>query len=109
MIAEIQHTDKTFQFDGNLPPLPLPELEQTLIKYLNSIEFLLSDKEYESTVEAIKQFKAGPGETLQNKLAEKAKSNQNWVTKPLFLFEFQSLKCKNFVQFAWFLDFAKPV
>lgn len=71
--------DKTFQYDSSLPSLPLPDLEQTLIKYLNSIEFLLSDQEFDSTVESIKQFKAEIGETLQKKLEDKAKSDKNWV------------------------------
>lgn len=75
--------DKTFQFDSTLPDLPIPNLEQTLIKYLNSVEFLLNDKEYENTVQSIKQFKSEIGETLQRKLEERAKSNKNWVTKPV--------------------------
>ena len=80
--------DKTFQFDEALPNLPLPELKQTLIKYLNSIEFLLNEQEYASTVEAIKQFKSEIGETLQSKLVEKAKSNKNWVTKTFLSLQF---------------------
>ena len=76
--TKVANFDKTFQFDSELPSLPCPELEQTLIRYLDSIEFLLDAKEYERTVDSIKQFKL-VGDVLQSKLQEKAKSNKNWV------------------------------
>ena len=79
MSEENKNFDKTFEYDEKLPDLPIPNLETTLIKYLNSIEFILDDKEYESTVELIKQFKSKVGETLQKKLEERAKTNKNWV------------------------------
>lgn len=78
-MEEKPNFDKTFQYDDTLPPLPLQDLESTLIKYLNSIEFILDDKEYETTIETIKQFKSEIGEILQKKLEEKAKSTKNWV------------------------------
>lgn len=91
MTEEKPNYDKTYQYDESLPALPVPNLESTLIKYLNSIEFLLNDKEYETVVETIKQFKQEPGEILQKKLEEKAKSNKNWVRsflKNLFMIFF---------------------
>lgn len=53
----------TDHFQASLPRLPVPELEDTLKKYLESQRQILTDAEYDQTVDFVNKFKAtdGPG------------------------------------------------
>jgi hypothetical protein len=56
----------TDYFQASLPRLPIPGLEDTLRKYLESQRPILTDAEYEQTVDIVNKFKVteGPGKNL---------------------------------------------
>ena len=69
-----ESSGKTFEFDSNLAKLPVPDLKQTLDKYLRSIQQFVSPKDYvEAEEECLNFLNSGEGETLQNLLRNKAK------------------------------------
>ena len=68
----ISEESSTFEFDSSLPKLPIPDLKQTLDKYLTSIEPFVSSTDYEDALEASNHFlQSGEGEILQNLLKKK--------------------------------------
>ncbi|ORE02265.1 acyltransferase ChoActase/COT/CPT [Rhizopus microsporus var. microsporus] len=87
------HTPKTpvdpnapgpmLRFQSNLPKLPVPDLNETLPKYLKSIRPLLSDEEYKRSEQAVKEFLAPGsfGHELQKRLVARANdpSIVNWM------------------------------
>ncbi|KAJ8024622.1 Peroxisomal carnitine O-octanoyltransferase [Holothuria leucospilota] len=73
--------ERTFQFDENLPSLPVPSLEGTLTKYLESVKPFVSEEEYRETEGIVRHFGNGVGKTLHQKLVEKAKKEKNWIEK----------------------------
>lgn len=73
--------ERTFVNDDLLPNLPVPPLNQTLQKYLDSVIVHVSDEEYENTLLLVSEFEKGIGAKLQNKLVEKAKLERNWLEK----------------------------
>ncbi|CEG82472.1 Putative Carnitine O-acetyltransferase [Rhizopus microsporus] len=87
------HTPKTpvdpnapgpmLRFQSNLPKLPVPDLNETLLKYLKSIRPLLSDEEYRRSEQAVKEFLAPGsfGHELQKRLVARANdpSIVNWM------------------------------
>lgn len=72
---------KTFEFDDNLPALPVPDLKNTLEKYLESLSPHLNKVELENTKTIVNKFGAGIGKELHEKLLQKAKIEKNWVEK----------------------------
>lgn len=64
-----------------LPQLPVPELKETIAKYLHSVKPFLNDEEFKCTSKACAEFLQpdGVGAQLQNLLVEKAKSSANWL------------------------------
>jgi len=73
----------TFSMDPELPSLPVPPLEQTLSKYINTLEPILFDSEYAQTKRVVADFMkpGGVGEKLQRKLEEKASKSDNWLSE----------------------------
>uniref|UniRef100_A0ABM0MVN2 Peroxisomal carnitine O-octanoyltransferase-like n=1 Tax=Saccoglossus kowalevskii TaxID=10224 RepID=A0ABM0MVN2_SACKO len=71
--------ERTFQYQDNLPPLPVPPLDQTLDKYLQSVKPLVKDEDYKKTEKLVKEFGDGSGRQLQQQLLEKAKHSRNWL------------------------------
>ena len=73
----------TFSMDPELPSLPVPPLEQTLSKYINTLEPILFDSEYAQTKRVVADFMkpGGVGEQLQRKLEEKASKSDNWLAE----------------------------
>lgn len=69
----------TRNISQNLPKLPLPELEDTLKKYLKSVQPFLNQDELQKTEELIKKFPGQNGNKLQQLLAEKAQKTENWL------------------------------
>lgn len=69
----------------SLPRLPVPELQQTLTKYLKSLKALLDDNEYESNRNIVKEFgqAGGMGEKLTKMIQERAKTHDSWVLYPM--------------------------
>lgn len=80
-----------------LPHLPVPPLQQTLQKYLKSIQPLVDENQYNATESIVQEFgkKGGLGEKLQEKLEHRAKKLENWLTEWWLL--------------AAYLDFRTPV
>lgn len=72
---------RTFSEDEKLPPLPLPSLNHTLERYLDSVRPFVTDAEFAKTQEIVRKFEHGEGKVLQGKLEVKAKNNKNWVEK----------------------------
>ncbi|KAF8939375.1 Choline/Carnitine o-acyltransferase-domain-containing protein [Dissophora ornata] len=59
---------------AELPSLPIPPLDQTLTRYLESIRPLTTDEEYNRVAEEIKQFQAsGQGPALDQRLRDHAR------------------------------------
>ncbi|XP_022250170.1 peroxisomal carnitine O-octanoyltransferase-like isoform X1 [Limulus polyphemus] len=73
--------ERTFHNDNRLPNLPIPTLHQTLQKYLESVQPVVSDEEYLKTKTSVAQFEQGLGRHLHCKLMEKTKHMRNWLEK----------------------------
>ncbi|XP_071812647.1 peroxisomal carnitine O-octanoyltransferase-like isoform X3 [Apostichopus japonicus] len=73
--------EKTFQYDENLPSLPVPSLDSTLHKYLDSVKPLVTDEEFAETKKIVDEFGRGIGQKLHQRLLEKSKREKNWVEK----------------------------
>uniref|UniRef100_A0A8D0DR25 Peroxisomal carnitine O-octanoyltransferase n=1 Tax=Salvator merianae TaxID=96440 RepID=A0A8D0DR25_SALMN len=71
--------ERTFQFQRSLPSLPVPALDESLKKYLDSVRPFLNDDEYERTQDIVKRFENGIGKELHQKLLERAKMKRNWL------------------------------
>ncbi|KAI8391675.1 acyltransferase ChoActase/COT/CPT [Radiomyces spectabilis] len=71
------------RYQSNLPKLPVPRLELTLQRYLQSVRPLLSDEDYHRTEQAVREFEApgGLGQQLQQRLVARAKDPKivNWM------------------------------
>lgn len=63
----------------NLPQLPVPQLSQTLDKYLKTVKPFLTDKEFMTTIECVKKFPQENGQKLQEFLVERAKNTESWL------------------------------
>ncbi|KAJ1919540.1 Carnitine O-acetyltransferase mitochondrial [Mycoemilia scoparia] len=78
-----ERTDgKLFGHQDKLERLPVPELEDTVAKYLRSLEPLLSESELANSKAAAKQFLESPiSKTLQERLKAKAADPKvpNWL------------------------------
>ncbi|CAF3009700.1 unnamed protein product [Rotaria sp. Silwood2] len=74
---------KTFEYDDKLPSLPLPTLEHTLERYLDSVRAVVNDDEYIKTKKIVEQFAKGTGRELHEQLKTNIESHQerNWLTK----------------------------
>ncbi|XP_059155406.1 peroxisomal carnitine O-octanoyltransferase-like [Physella acuta] len=72
-------TERTFQYNKDLLTLPVPDLSNTLKKYLQSVKPLVTEDEYKKTEFIVQQFASGEGKYLHEKLKEKAKNKRNWL------------------------------
>ncbi|KAI9363304.1 acyltransferase ChoActase/COT/CPT [Pilaira anomala] len=70
---------KTFQFQNNLPKLPIPELETTIGKYLAVLKPLQSPQEHEATKRAVSEFLKEEGPELQAKLHTYATDKSSYI------------------------------
>ncbi|NXG63258.1 OCTC octanoyltransferase, partial [Hemiprocne comata] len=71
--------ERTFQYQDSLPSLPVPPLDESLSKYLDSVKPFLSQEEYQRTENIVKKFENGIGKELHQKLLERAKTRRNWL------------------------------
>jgi hypothetical protein len=69
----------TFSKDESLPSLPLPELRDTLDKYLDSIKPFVTKLEYLKSEKIVADFENGIGKMLHFHLSQKAAREKNWV------------------------------
>jgi hypothetical protein len=75
-----KNTMPTFAIDNYLPNLPLPDLDKTIQKYLESIKPFVSELEFQRTESICNKFKNGIGYSLHTLLKEKSRKERNWVT-----------------------------
>ena len=74
---------RLFKHQGEIPRLPIPDLEDTCERYLRSLEPLISDKEMlGETKEYVKEFLEGNGPSLQEELKRLDQENEkgSWVS-----------------------------
>lgn len=69
----------TFDFDETLPPLPLPDLGDTLERYYACIKPFGTPDELAQARRAIEEFKNGVGAQLHEKLKQRAATMKNWL------------------------------
>ncbi|XP_006822398.2 peroxisomal carnitine O-octanoyltransferase-like, partial [Saccoglossus kowalevskii] len=70
---------RTFQFEEDLPSLPVPSLQHTLTRYIESVKPHVSLAELERTTNIVKEFGNGIGKTLHETLLKKASTEKNWL------------------------------
>ncbi|XP_039762865.1 carnitine O-acetyltransferase-like isoform X1 [Pararge aegeria] len=62
-----------------LPRLPVPKLNDTLSKYLKTVQPFLNDEEFVATSTLVKEFEGGVGQKLQALLEKRAGKHENWL------------------------------
>uniref|UniRef100_A0A8C2Z1M0 Peroxisomal carnitine O-octanoyltransferase n=1 Tax=Cyclopterus lumpus TaxID=8103 RepID=A0A8C2Z1M0_CYCLU len=72
-------SERTFQYQSSLPPLPVPSLEKSLSKYLNAVQPFASEEDFKATVDIVRKFQEGVGKELHQKLLQRAKTKKNWL------------------------------
>uniref|UniRef100_A0A8C7RPF8 Peroxisomal carnitine O-octanoyltransferase n=1 Tax=Oncorhynchus mykiss TaxID=8022 RepID=A0A8C7RPF8_ONCMY len=72
-------TERTFQYQHSLPPLPVPSLEGSLAKYLVAVRPFATEEEYQVTAAVVKRFGEGTGKDLHQKLLQRARTRRNWL------------------------------
>jgi len=70
---------RTFAYQGQLPKLPIPLLDDTCRRYLRALQALQDQKEHAQTKEAVKVFLEDDGPRIQEKLKEWAKDKHRYV------------------------------
>jgi carnitine O-acetyltransferase len=64
----------------DLPRLPIPELDVTLNKYLETVECLLTKEEFQKTKKAVEEFAKGKAPKLHQELLDLAKETPtSWL------------------------------
>lgn len=71
---------KSFENDEKLPSLPVPPLDKTLEKYVESIKPFATQEELSNVQNLCKEFRNGIGQDLQQGLLKKASEEKNWVS-----------------------------
>ncbi|XP_037910247.1 peroxisomal carnitine O-octanoyltransferase-like isoform X2 [Hermetia illucens] len=74
-----ENEGKSFDHDPNLPPLPLPKLEETLECYFESLKPFAIPAELAISRKIVDEFKNGFGKTLQEIVEERSWSKKNWI------------------------------
>ncbi|XP_013407004.1 peroxisomal carnitine O-octanoyltransferase-like [Lingula anatina] len=77
----VSEKERTFDCEDSLPNLPIPPLEQTLKKYLDSVRPHLSPEELRTTEFIVQEFGQGVGKELHRRLLDNAKHKRNWLEK----------------------------
>ncbi|GAN05695.1 carnitine acetyl transferase [Mucor ambiguus] len=70
---------QTFQYQNQLPKLPIPELEDTARRYLAAIKPLQSAEEHQATIQSVQEFMANEGPLLQEKLKTYATDKSSYI------------------------------
>ncbi|XP_046412845.1 carnitine O-palmitoyltransferase 1, liver isoform isoform X1 [Neodiprion fabricii] len=73
-------TPMLYSFQGSLPRLPLPSVEDTIQRYLRSVRPLLDDENYARMERHANEFKDGIGVKLQRYLLLKSWWSTNYVS-----------------------------
>ncbi|XP_071111606.1 carnitine O-acetyltransferase-like isoform X1 [Haliotis cracherodii] len=77
---KIKPIGRMFAVQDSLPRLPLPSVEQTLHKYLRTVQPLVSAEDYRHTEKLVEAFKKSPGPELQALLEKRAGEKTNWLS-----------------------------
>ncbi|CAN9514223.1 unnamed protein product [Ophioblennius macclurei] len=72
-------SERTFQYQDSLPPLPVPSLESSLSQYLDAVRPFASEQEFKATKDISRKFQEGVGKELHQKLLQRAKTRKNWL------------------------------
>ncbi|GAB9469004.1 Carnitine o-palmitoyltransferase 2 [Globisporangium polare] len=67
----------TFHFQKSLTRLPIPKLEETLARYLASVEPVVSAEQFAQTKKAVQKFQEGVGPELQKALVARDEANKH--------------------------------
>uniref|UniRef100_A0A7S4MLA7 Choline/carnitine acyltransferase domain-containing protein n=1 Tax=Vannella robusta TaxID=1487602 RepID=A0A7S4MLA7_9EUKA len=82
-VAACAGSARTFQHQNELPPLPVPDLNESCDLYLKSIQPLADQTQFENTKNVVDQFRQNEGPILQKRLLEHAKEtqkhNKSWL------------------------------
>ncbi|KFO74815.1 Peroxisomal carnitine O-octanoyltransferase [Cuculus canorus] len=70
--------ERTFQYQDSLPSLPVPSLEESLSKYLDSVKPFLNQEEYKRTEDVVKKFENGIGKDC-SRCGRGRKTRRNWL------------------------------
>ncbi|CAG8475618.1 4898_t:CDS:2 [Cetraspora pellucida] len=70
---------RTFQYQDNLPKLPIPPLEDTLRRFLSAVKPLQREKDHLQTITAVEQFLQNEGPKLQEKLQSYATDKSSYI------------------------------
>ncbi|ETV95542.1 hypothetical protein H310_10986 [Aphanomyces invadans] len=102
LTAADKPAEKTFQFQDELPPLPLPSLEQTIAAYIKSCEPMLTPSELEHTKGVCHDFLHGVGPQLQAILEERAASEKNWLEEWWETFAYMKPRYPSAININWY-------
>ncbi|XP_031420516.1 carnitine O-palmitoyltransferase 1, muscle isoform [Clupea harengus] len=69
-----------FSFQASLPRLPVPSVDETISRYLESVRPLLDDEQYKQMETVASEFKKGPAPKLQRYLKLKSWWATNYVS-----------------------------
>ncbi|RLN47323.1 hypothetical protein BBJ28_00002320 [Nothophytophthora sp. Chile5] len=94
--------ERTMQYQDELPPLPLPPLEQTLEQYAKSCEPLLTASELEHTKAVCHDFLHGVGPQLQAILQERADTERNWIEEWWETFAYMQPRYPSAINVNWY-------
>ncbi|CAI5743269.1 unnamed protein product [Peronospora destructor] len=97
-----KQSERTMQYQDELPPLPLPPLEQTLEQYAQSCEPLLTTGELEHTKAVCHDFLHGVGPQLQAILQERADSERNWIEEWWETFAYMQPRYPSAININWY-------
>ncbi|KAF1332956.1 Carnitine o-palmitoyltransferase 2, partial [Globisporangium splendens] len=67
----------TYHFQKSLTRLPVPKLEDTLARYLASVEPVVSPEQFAQTKKAVEAFQSGVGPELQKALIARDEANKH--------------------------------
>ena len=77
--ASADETVTTYGHQDDLQSLPVPDLEDTLKKYLVTVKPFLTPEEMEHTEAVVEDFKNGIGAKLQEMLVARGEEERNWL------------------------------
>lgn len=69
----------TFANQDSLPKLPIPDLEDTCRRYLDTLQGLQSPRDHEETKAAVRDFLKNDGPLLQERLTTYAGSKTSYI------------------------------
>jgi hypothetical protein len=72
---------KTYSLQDSLPSLPVPDLNQSCSKFLQSVRPLLTDEEYAVSKNKLEDFRKKEGKDLHKKLWYYSLTVGNWIEK----------------------------